>query len=94
MENTVIHLNGFKGLTNNIKIKSKNYYAIEQKDVEDAICRNWSVNDSDINISVFGTTVTFIDTLNSWYQNRITWKTPCIWYVINELSVDSKYAYF
>jgi osmotically-inducible protein OsmY len=91
-KSAVNYLMGVKGVTNNIKIKSGSHDAIEKKDVEDAIRRSWSVDDSDINVSVSGTTVTLTGTVNSWYQKeeaaRIAWNTPGIWHVKNELEVD------
>lgn len=57
-KSAINYLMGVKGLTNNIKIKSETHDAIEKKDVEYAIARSWSVDDSDINVSVSGTTVT------------------------------------
>jgi osmotically-inducible protein OsmY len=93
----VNYLAGVKGVTNNIKIKSETQDAIEKKDVEDAIARSWTVDDSDIKVSVSGTTVTLSGTVNSWYQkeeaSRIAWNTPGIWNVENELAVDYEYAY-
>lgn len=91
-KSAVIFLKGVKGVTNNIKIKSESHDAIEKKDVEEAIGRSWSIDDSDINIAVSGTTVTLTGTVNSWYQKeeagRIAWNTPGIWHVKNELAVD------
>lgn len=96
-KSAVNFLSGVKGVTNDIKIKSESHNAIEQKDVEDAIGRSWSVDDSDINVSVSGSTVTLNGTVNSWYQKeeagRIAWNTPGIWHVENELAVDYYYAY-
>jgi osmotically-inducible protein OsmY len=70
---------------------------IEKKDVEDAIGRSWSVDNSDINVSVSGTTVTLTGTVDSWYQKdeagRIAWDTLGIWHVKNELAVDYEYAF-
>ena len=91
-KNAVNFLTGVKGVTNNIKIKSESHDAIEKKDVEEAIARSWSVDDSDISVSVSGTTVTLTGTVSSWYQRdeagRIAWKTPGIWSVKNDLAVD------
>jgi osmotically-inducible protein OsmY len=96
-KNAIRNLTGVLGVTNNIKIKSESHDAIEQKDVEDAIGRSWSVDDSDISVSVSGTTVTLTGTVNSWYQKdeaaRIAWNTPGIWHVENELEVDYYYIY-
>eukprot|EP01098_Paradermamoeba_levis_P015926 TRINITY_DN8358_c0_g1_i2.p2 TRINITY_DN8358_c0_g1~~TRINITY_DN8358_c0_g1_i2.p2 ORF type:complete len:224 (-),score=27.56 TRINITY_DN8358_c0_g1_i2:2870-3541(-) len=94
---TAVHyLTGVKGVSNNITIKSEIHDAIEQKDVEDAIARSWSVDDTDINVSVSGTTVTLSGTVNSWYEKeeagRIAWNTPGIWHAKNELVVDYDYA--
>ena len=95
-KSAVNYLTGVKGVTNNIKIKSETHDAIEKRDVEDAIGRSWSVDDSDINVSVSGTTVTLMGTVTSWYQKeeagRIAWNTPGIWHVKNELEVDYYYA--
>ncbi|MEI7587806.1 BON domain-containing protein [Runella sp.] len=92
----VNYLPGVKGVTNNIKIKSETHNSIEQKDVENAIGRSWSVDDSDINVSVSGTTVTLTGTVNSWYQKeeagRIAWNTPGIWHLKNDLVVDYYFA--
>jgi len=86
------HLTGVKGLTNNIKVKSDIHNAIEKKDVEQALNRS-SIDDSDIKVSVSGTTVTLDGTANSWYQKDeagdIAWKTPGIWHVKNNLVVDN-----
>lgn len=96
-KNAVHFLSGVKGVTNNIKIKSESHDKIEQVDVENAIGRSWSVDDSDINVSVSGTTVTLSGTVSSWYQKeeaaRIAWNTPGIWHVKNELAVDYYYAF-
>lgn len=94
-KSAVHYLAGVKGVTNNIKIKSESHDAIEQKDVEHAIGRSWSVDDSDIHVAVSGTTVTLTGTVDSWYQKdeagRIAWNTPGIWHVKNELVVDYYY---
>ena len=96
-KSAINYLTGVKGVTNNIKIKSESHDAIEKKDVEEAIGRSWSVDDSDINVSVSGTTVTLTGTVDSWYQKeeagRIAWKTSGIWHVNNELAVDYEYAF-
>jgi osmotically-inducible protein OsmY len=94
-KSAVSYLTGVKGVINNIKIKSTTHDAIEQQDVEDAIGRSWSIDDSDINVSVSGTTVTLTGMVNSWYERdeaaRIAWNTPGIWNVKNELEVDYYY---
>jgi len=94
-ESSVKYLVGVKGVTNNITIKSESQNTIEQKDVEDAIGRTWTVDDNNIGVKVAGTTVTLSGTVPSWYQKeeaeRIAWKTPGIWNVKNDLTVDYYY---
>lgn len=96
-KHAVNFLSGVKGVFNNITIKSESHDAIEQKDVEAAIARSWSIDNSDLNVSVTGTTVTLSGTVDSWYQKeeagRIAWNTPGIWHVKNELAVDYEYAF-
>lgn len=95
-KNSVHYLIGVKGVSNNIKIKAESHDAIEKQDVEEAIERSWSVDDSDISVAVSGTTVTLTGMVRSWYQKdeagRIAWNTPGIWHVKNELEVDYYYA--
>jgi osmotically-inducible protein OsmY len=96
-KSAVSYLTGVKGVTNNIKIKSEVHNVIEQKAVENAIGRSWSVDDHDIKVKVSGTTVILTGTVDSWYQKeeagRIAWKTPGIWDVKNELAVDYYHIY-
>jgi osmotically-inducible protein OsmY len=91
-KNSVSYLLGIKGVIDNIKIKSESKSIIHQKEVQEAIARSWSVDDTDIEVVVEGTTVTLTGTVDSWYQKdeaeRIAWNTPGIWHVKNELSVD------
>ncbi|WP_164110197.1 MULTISPECIES: BON domain-containing protein [Sphingobacterium] len=89
---SVVHsLSGVKGVTNMIKIKSESNEAIEKRDIEDALRRS-TIDDSNIDVSVSGTTVTLSGTAQSWYEKeeagRIAWKTPGIWHVKNDLVVD------
>jgi osmotically-inducible protein OsmY len=94
-KNAINYLTYVKGVTNNITIKPESHDVIEQKDVENAIGRSWSVNDSDIKVQVSGTTVTLTGTVKSWYQKeeagRIAWNTPGIWHVNNDLTIDYYY---
>jgi len=90
-KNAVNYLVGVKGVSNNICIKSETHDAIEKRDVESAIERNWAIDDSNINVEVSGTTVTLTGTVDSWYHReeagRIAWNTPGIWHVKNDLQV-------
>jgi osmotically-inducible protein OsmY len=91
----VNYLAGVRGITNNIKIKAETHDSIEQKDVEDALARDLS-DDSDIHVKVSGTKVTLTGTVKTWYlkdeAGRIAWKTPGIWHVENDLTVDYYYS--
>jgi len=96
-KNAINYLTGVKGVTNNITIKSESHDAIEKKDVEKALARNWSINTQDIKVKVAGTKVTLTGTVSSWYQKdeagRIAWNTPGIWSVDNELVIEYDYSY-
>jgi osmotically-inducible protein OsmY len=91
----VSNLSGVAGVTNNIKIKSDIEDKIEEKDIERALDRNWSLSDREIVVKVSGTKVTLTGTVDSWYQKseaaRITWNAPGVRLVENNLVVD--YAY-
>ena len=88
----VCKLNGVKGVNNNIKIQSEINNEIEKKDIENALGRNWSIDDSDIKVKVSGHKVTLNGVVDSWYQKdeagRIAWNAPGVWNVENELLVD------
>ena len=89
----VSKLNGVKGVTNNIKIQSETNDEIEKKDIKNALGRNWSMDDSDIQVRVSGHRVTLNGVVNSWYQKdeagRIAWNAPGVWNVDNELKVEN-----
>ncbi len=90
-KNAVKNLEGVKGITSNIKIKSDNTDTIEKDAIEKALSRNWSINDNDIKVKVNANEVTLSGTVDSYYQKdeaeRIAWNAPGVWSVNNELSV-------
>ncbi len=86
------NLDGVKGVTNKIKIKSETHDEIEKMDIKSALRRNWSIDDEDIEVKVSGNKVTLNGTVNSFYQRdeaeRIARKAPGVWTVDNELVID------
>lgn len=84
-------LYGVRGVTNNIKIKSKSDDSIELEAIEKALRIN-VIDDSGINVKLTGTTVLLSGTAISWYQRdeaeRIVWKTPSICKVNNKLKIE------
>ncbi len=88
----VKNLMGVMGVSNNIQIKSETHDVVEKYDIEDALMRNWTVNDQDIHVKVEGTKVTLSGKVGSWFQKeeaeRIAWNAPGIWNIDNLLAVD------
>jgi osmotically-inducible protein OsmY len=91
-KDTIKNLLGVTGVSNNITIKSESPDELEKKDIENAIGRNWSINDKDIDVIVSGHKVTIKGTVNSVYQKEqaaeIAWAAPGVWTVDNELEVE------
>ena len=91
----VTYLNGVKGVTNNIKIKSEVHDEIEKEKVESALKLNWSLNSQNIKVKVSGTNITLTGTVSSWYQKeeagRLAWSTPGVLSVDNDLFIEYKY---
>ncbi len=89
---SVDHLVGVKGVKNFLKVKSETHDEIEQKDIERALLRNWSIDDQNIQVAVSGNRVTLNGIVNSWYQKdqagRIAWNAPGVWAVDNELVIE------
>lgn len=89
----VNNLIGVKGVTNNIKIRAEKNDAIEKKDIEDALMRNWSIDNQHIRVEVAGNKVTLNGTVHSLYQKdeagQIAWNAPGVWNVENELVIES-----
>ena len=96
-KSAINYLLGVKGITNNIKIKSEVHDAIEQKAVENALARHWSINAKDIHVKASGTNVILTGHVNSVYQKEeaghIAWNTPGVWSVDNKLEVEYEYSY-
>jgi osmotically-inducible protein OsmY len=95
-ESVVKNLPGVTGVSNNITIKSKSHDAVDKKAIEDALARNWSINDRNVHVKTNGSKVTLNGTVTSWYQkdeaSRIAFKAPGVESVDNEIEVDYKYS--
>ncbi|MDI9311042.1 MAG: BON domain-containing protein [Limnohabitans sp.] len=89
--NAVKNLEGVKGITNNIKIKSDNTDSIEKEAIEKALSRNWSINNDNIEVKVKANEVTLKGEVSSYYQKdeaeRIAWNAPGVCSVNNQISV-------
>jgi osmotically-inducible protein OsmY len=89
---TVSKLLGVKGVTNCILIKSETHDQVEKRDIENALSRNWSISDKNIEVNVSGNKVTLKGYVGSWYQKdeaeRIAWNAPGVWMVDNELVIE------
>lgn len=88
----VKQLSGVLGVTNDIKLSAETHDAIEKKDIQDALTRNWSISEQDIDVKVLGNKVTLNGTVDSFYQRdeagRIAWNAPGVISVDNELVVE------
>lgn len=93
---SVEDLTGVKGVINNLTIKTDSHDKVEQKRVEDALKRHWSIDADNIRVKVSGTKVTLTGTVGSLYEKReagrIAWKTPGVYNVENKLDVEYDYA--
>jgi osmotically-inducible protein OsmY len=91
-KDAVKNLLGVTGVTNNITIKSETQEQVEKKDIENALRRNWSIDDQDIDVNVSGHKVTLTGTVDSWYQKdeaaRIAYNAPSVWTVDNDLVIE------
>lgn len=86
------YLVGIKGVLNELKIEAELREEIEKKSVEQALRRDWSIDADKIHVWASGSTITLSGIVNSIHQKdeaeRIAWKTPGVWNVINELIVE------
>mgnify|MGYP005615060795 CR=1 FL=1 len=89
---TIKQLAGVLGVTNDIKLCAETHDAIEKKDIQDALTRNWSISEQEIDVKVLGNKVTLNGTVDSYYQRdeagRIAWNAPGVISVDNELVVE------
>jgi osmotically-inducible protein OsmY len=85
---------GVKGVINSIQIKSADFDKIEKRAIESAIHRNSSLYDKDIEVTVSGNVVTLTGTVNAHFQKeeaeRISWNSPGVWTVNNQLAIRQR----
>lgn len=91
----VKNVDGVKGVLDLMVVKSQSKDAIEQTDIEQALARNWSIDDKAVHVKVLGNNVTLKGTVHSLYQkeeaSRIAWKAPGVWDVDNQLRIEYNY---
>ncbi|MBC6110941.1 BON domain-containing protein [Pedobacter fastidiosus] len=92
VQKSVEALSGIRNLTNNIQVKSETADDVEKVAIENALVRNWAIDDHHILVNVFGNRVTLSGKVKSIYQKdeaeRIAWNAPGVWNVHNELLID------
>lgn len=95
-QKAVNNLDGVKGVTNHITLQSANQDKVEKRDIEQALVRNWAIENEYIQVSVSGNKVTLDGTVDSLYQKdeagRIAWNAPGVLTVDNELRIDYHYS--
>lgn len=89
---TVSSLMGVKGVINDIMIVSATKTVVKREDIETALLRNVSINETGIIVTVAGSKVTLTGSVDSWHQKdeagRIAWNAPGVLEVNNDLAVD------
>lgn len=92
VKKVVSNVEGVKGVTNYIKIKPETNDEIEKKNIENALERNWAINDINIKVSVTGNKVTLNGKVESFYQKdeaeRIAWNATGVSSVENNLYIE------
>lgn len=86
------HISGIRSVANLIIIKSEIEDEVEKLGIQNALIRNWAIDEKNINVAVFGNTVTLSGRVHSIYQKdeaeRMAWNAPGVWNVHNDLLID------
>jgi osmotically-inducible protein OsmY len=89
---SVASISSVKGVFNYITIDSELKDQIEKEDIEKALTRNWSIDDSAIEVSVVGNNVQLKGKVLSLYQKeeagKMAWNAPGVSTVENLLEVE------
>lgn len=92
---SIDHIRGVKGVVDDMELKSDVHDKMEEKLIEEAFRRHWSLNADDINVKVTGNSVKLTGYVSSLYQKeeagRIAYKMPGVWSVDNQLIVEYDY---
>ena len=87
----VDNLSGVRGVNNKLTIKTELHDKIEKDLILEAIERDWSINNDEIDITVLDKKVTLSGLVHSLYQKhqaeKIVWSTPGVWFVENNLEI-------
>jgi osmotically-inducible protein OsmY len=93
-ENALKPIPGVKGVINTIQIQSSDSDKVEKHAIENAINRNSSLCDKDIEVKVKRNVVTLSGEVSAHFQKeeaeRIAWNSPGVWKVNNLLSVHQR----
>lgn len=88
---SINHLAGVKGVTNLISIKAESTDRIEERAVQNALERNWTIDAKNVKVEVNQNKVKLTGLVHSLYQKdeaeRLAWNAPGVCSVENELAV-------
>lgn len=91
--NAVADILGVKGITDNILTKSAHKDVVRKAAVENALKNNAALQEDNIIITVKDGDVTLSGLVKTFFEKeeaeRIAWKIPGVWSVVNLIGVDS-----
>jgi osmotically-inducible protein OsmY len=91
-QKSVSSVAGIKVLTNLISIQPVSGDHVEKKDIEEALRRNWTLNNQHVNVEVSENEVVLSGIVHSYYQKeqaeRMAWNAPGVRSVANHLFIE------